>query len=172
MLHVSCCTCVLLLGELCATRVLGVHKQLDGDITSLLQVLDLIESILQSNNVTQIRSLPKAKYDVKVSTAGFEIRSMMQIWQNMEQINDTMGDMEITRGERRSGTDKCYATLLIHALWEGFHMQVMMRSVTGNHVSLTYGGQWDLGHTTLQYLPWPCLCGRSPLLMAMQCCNG
>ena len=40
----------------------------------------------------------------------------MQIWQNMEQINDTMGDMEITRGERRSRTDKYYATLLIQAL--------------------------------------------------------
>ena len=107
---------------------------------SLLQLLDLIELILQANNATQICSLPKAKYAVKaLTTAGLEVRSVMQIWQNMEQINDTMGDVKITRGERRSRTYKCYATLLIHALWEGFRMQVMMHSLTEKYVSRTLG---------------------------------
>ena len=69
----------------------------------LLQVLDLIESTLQANNVTAIRSLPNAHYAVKaLTTSGFEIRNVMQIWQNVEQINDTMGDMEVIRGETES----------------------------------------------------------------------
>ena len=39
--------------------------------------------------------------------------------------------------EESSPTDKYYGTLLVHALWEGFHMQVMLKSFTGQYVSPT-----------------------------------
>ena len=38
---------------------LGIYNHPDGDIMSLLQVLDLAESILQESKVTNIRNLPK-----------------------------------------------------------------------------------------------------------------
>ena len=38
-------------------------------------------------------------------------------------------------------------------LWEGFHMQVMLKSFTGQYVSPTYGGEWSISKTTLQYAP-------------------
>ena len=67
--------------ELCTVQVLGVFNHPDGEIMSLLQILDLIESILCDYGVTQICS---------------------HIWQNLEQLNETMGDTEIARGKRRS----------------------------------------------------------------------
>ena len=32
-------------------------------------------------------------------------------------------------------------------------MQVMVKSFTGQHVSPTYGGEWSISNTTLQYAP-------------------
>ena len=77
----------------------------------------------------------------------------MQVIQNIEQITESIAQSELPRGTRRSPTDKYYGTLLVHALWEGFNLQVMLKSFTGQYVSPTYGGEWSISKTTLQYAP-------------------
>ena len=134
-------------------QVMENYNHPDGDLMSLLQVVELAETILKDHNVTAIRFLPKNAYAMRaLEHAGLQPRSVMQVVQNIEQITENIKDSELPRGMRRRSTDKYYATLLTHALWEGFHMQVMLRSFTGKYVSPTYGGEWALTKTTLHYL--------------------
>ena len=70
--------------------------------------------------------------------------------QNIEQLRESIAHSDLPRGPLRSPSDKYYATLLVHALWEGFHMNVMLKSFTGQYVSPTFGGEWSISKTTLQ----------------------
>ena len=73
----------------------------------------------------------------------------MQIWQNITQIGETLADSGLPMGKEQSRTDQWYGTLMLHAFWEGFRMQVMMRWITGRYASPAYGGEWNTGRTTL-----------------------
>ena len=130
------------------------HNHPDGDIMSLLQSIDLVEGILKTHRVTDVRDLPRKNSAVSaLESAGFKPRTVMQIWQNITQISETMGDSGLPIGRERSRADKYYGTLMAHAFWEGFHMQVMMRGITGRYASPVYGGEWTTGRTTLSYSP-------------------
>ena len=59
--------------------------------------------------------------------AGLQPKGVMQVIQYFEQIKEGLTQSDLPRGTRRSPPDKYYGTLLVHALWEGFHMQVMLR---------------------------------------------
>ena len=134
----------------CTMQVFEVYNHPDRILMSLLQALDFIEPILNSYRVEVIHRLPKVESTLKaLRSAGFEIRSVIQIWLNMEQICDAITEVDLPRANRRPRSDKYHTTLLVHALWEGFRMQKKMRSDTGKYVSPTHGGQWSLGHTML-----------------------
>ena len=140
--------------ELCTMNTLDRYNHPDGDIMSLLQAIDLVEGILNTFGVTDIRDLPwKGRAVSALEAAGFKYRTIMQIWQNIAQIGETMGDSGLPMGRERPRTDRWYGTLLLHAFWEGFHMQVMMRGITGKYASPVCGGEWGTGRSTLAYSP-------------------
>ena len=106
------------------------------DVMSLLQSIELVEGILKKHRVSRVRDLPWNESAVSaLKYAGFKPRTVMQIWQNIAQIAETMADSGIPMGKERPRTDKWYGTLMLLAFWEGFHMQVMMRGVTGRYAS-------------------------------------
>ena len=79
----------------------------DGDIVSLLQVVDLVEGILKVHYVENVKDLPWNRPAVKaLEGAGFKTRTVMQIWQNIAQITETLRDSELPLGKKRSRTDK------------------------------------------------------------------
>ena len=140
--------------ELCTMNTLDRYNHPDGDIMSLLQAIDLVEGILNTCWVTDIRDLPwKGRAVSALEAAGFKYKTIMQIWQNIAQIGETVGDSGLPMGRERPRTDPWYGTLLLHAFWEGFHMQVMMRGITGKYASPVYGGEWGTGRSTLAYSP-------------------
>ena len=113
------------------------YNHLDGDIMSLLQVVDLVEGILKVYHVENVKNLPWNRSAVKtLEVAGFKVCTVMQIWQNIAQITETLKDSELPMGKQRFRTDY-FSTLLAHAFWEGFHMQMMMRGITGYFVLAT-----------------------------------
>ena len=140
--------------ELCTMNTMDRYNHPDGDIMSLLQTIDLVEGILKTYGVVDIRDLPwKGPAIGALGSAGFKYKTVMQIWQNIAQIGETMGDSGLPQGRERPRTDRWYGTLLLHAFWEGFHMQVMMRGITGKYASPVYGGEWGTGRSTLAYSP-------------------
>ena len=121
---------------------------------SLLQVVNLVEGILNTHSVNDVRYLPWNYPAARaLESAGFKTRTVMQIWQNIAQITETLKESDLPMGKGRSRVDKHYGTLLAHAFWEGFHMQVMVRRVTGRYASPVYGGEWTTGRTALLYSP-------------------
>ena len=79
--------------ELCTMNTLDRYNHPDGDIMSLLQAIDLVEGILNYCGVTDIRDLPwKGRAVNTLEAAGFKYKTVMQIWQNIAQIGETMGD--------------------------------------------------------------------------------
>ena len=140
--------------ELCTMNTLDRYNHPDGDIMSLLQAIDLVEGILKHFDVRDIRDLPwKGSAIGALGTAGFKYKTVMQIWQNIAQIGETMGESGLPQGRERPRTDRWYGTLLLHAFWEGFHAQVMLRGITGKYASPVYGGEWGTGRSTLAYSP-------------------
>ena len=58
---------------------------------SLLQSIDLVEGILNTYCVTDVRDLPwKGQAVSALEAAGFKYKTIMQIWQNIAQIGETM----------------------------------------------------------------------------------
>ena len=124
----------------------------DGDIMSLLQAIELVEGILNKIRVTDVKLLPWNSDAVSaLERAGLQSRTVMQIWQNITQISETMANSGLPMGKERLLSDKYYGTLMAHAFWEGFHMQVMMRGNTGRYASPVH--EWTTGRTTLAYSP-------------------
>ena len=116
-------------------------QTMDGDIMSLLQSIN-------------VRELPWNGYAASaLGYAGFKPRTLLQTRQNIAQISETMVDSGLPMGKVRPRTDKYYGALMLRAFWEGFHMQVMMRGITGRYASPVYGGEWTTGRTTLAYSP-------------------
>ena len=137
----------------------------DGDIMSLLQAIDLVEGILKTFGVNDTRDLPwKGSAIGALEVAGFKYKTVMQIWQNIAQNGETTGDSGLPVGKERPRTDRWYGTLLLHAFWEGFHMQVMMRGITGKYASPVYGGEWGTGRSTLAYSPLFMLPLKKPII--------
>ena len=67
--------------ELCTMQTLDRHNHPDGDIMSLLQSIDLVEGILKTHAVTDIRDLPwTGRAGSALENAGFRPRTVMQIW--------------------------------------------------------------------------------------------
>ena len=121
---------------------------------TVLHLVWMAEAILEKYNIRQIHWLTKHEAArASLEQAGLQVKGVMQVIQNIQQISELLAQSELPRGTRRSPTDKYYGTLLVHALWEGFHMQVMLKSFTGQYVSPTYGGEWSISKTTLQYAP-------------------
>ena len=117
--------------ELCTVQTLDRHNHPDGDVMSLLQSIELVEGILKTHRGSHVRDLPWNESAVSaLEYAGFKPRTVMQIWQNIAQIAETMADLGL------------------HVFW-----QVMMRRVTGRYASLVYGGKRNTGRTTLAYSP-------------------
>ena len=132
--------------EPCTMNTMDRYNHPDGDIMSLLQAIDLVEGILKTFGVVDIRDLPwKGSAIGALEAAGFKYKTVMQIWQNIAQIGETMGNSGLPMGRERPRTDRWYGTLLLHAFWEGFHIRVMMRGVTGKYASPVYGGEWGTG---------------------------
>ena len=109
---------------------------------TVLHLVWMAEAILEKYGITQIQWLSRHNAaKVSLERAG------------LQQLTESIAPSELPRGTRGSLTDKYYGTLLVHALWEGFHTQVMLKSFTGQYVSPTYGGEWSISKTTLQYAP-------------------
>ena len=140
---------------------------------SLLQSIELVEGILNSHWVTDARDLPWYGRAVRaLENAGFKPRTVMQIWQNIAQIGETMAETGLPMGKERPRTDQWYGTLLLHAFWEGFHMQVMMRGTTGRNASPVYGGEWIAGRTALAYSPLFVPPLKKAIIDGNRCCSG
>ena len=77
--------------ELCTMQTMDRYNHPDGDIMSLLQAIDLVEGILKTHHV------------VAQESAGFKPRTVMQIWQNIAQISETMGDSGLPTGSSIQG---------------------------------------------------------------------
>ena len=121
---------------------------------TILHLVWMAEGILERFGITKIHWL--SQHDAAKATlerAGLQVKGVMQVVQNIEQLRESIAQSELPRGPVRSPLDKYYGTLLVHALWEGFYMQVMLKSFTGQYVSPTYGGEWSISKTTLQYAP-------------------
>ena len=129
--------------DICSSHVREALCHPDG----VLQIVWMAEAILKEHNVTEIHWLAKNRKAVQaLERSGLQRKGVMQVIQNIEHFQDGLTQSDLPRGTRRSPTDKYYGTLIIHALWEGFHMQVMLRSFTGKYVSPTYGGEWSVSH--------------------------
>ena len=140
--------------DLCSHHVREALCHPDGDVMTVLQIVWMAEAILEQHNIRQIHWLTKSEAAKNsLQRVGLQIKGVMQVIQNIQQINEALAQSNLPRGTHRSPTDKYYGTLLVHALWEGFHMQVMVKSFTGQYVSPTYGGEWSMSKTTLQYSP-------------------
>ena len=141
--------------DLCTAHVRESLSHVDGgDVLTILQLVWMAEGILERFGIKKIHWL--SKHDAAKATlerAGLQVKGVMQVVQNIEQLRESIAQSALPRGPVRSPLDKYYATLLVHALWEGFHMQVMVKSFTGQYVSPTYGGEWSISKTTLQYAP-------------------
>ena len=121
---------------------------------TILHLVWLAEGILKRFHITRIQTL--ATHDAAKATlerAGLQVNGVMQVIQNIDQLHESIAQSDLPRGPQRRPSDKYYTTLLIHALWEGFHMNVMLKSFTGQYVSPTFGGEWSISRTTLQYAP-------------------
>ena len=121
---------------------------------TVLHLVWVAEGILKRYHIKRIQAL--TNHDAAKATlerAGLQVKGVMQVMQNIEQLRESIAHSDLPRGPLRSSSDKYYATLLVHALWEGFHMNVMIKSFTGQYVSPTYGGEWSISKTTLQYAP-------------------
>ena len=140
--------------DLCSAHVRESLSHVDGDVMTILQLVWMAEGILERFGIKKIHWL--SNHDAAKATlerAGLQVKGVMQVVQNIEQLRESIAQSELPRGPVRSPLDKYYGTLLVHALWEGFHMQVMLKSFTGQYVSPTYGGEWSISKTTLQYAP-------------------
>ena len=140
--------------DLCTPHVRESLSHVDGDVMTVLHLVWLAEGILRRYRITRIQAL--SNHDAAKATlerAGLQVKGVMQVVQNIEQLRESIAHSDLPRGPLRSPSDKYYATLLVHALWEGFYMNVMIKSFTGQYVSPTYGGEWSISKTTLQYAP-------------------
>ena len=140
--------------DLCTPHVRESLSHVDGDVMTVLHLVWLAEGILKRFHITRIQAL--SNHDAAKATlerAGLQVKGVMQVLQNIEQLRESIANSDLPRGPLRSSSDKYYATLLVHALWEGFYMNVMLKSFTGQYVSPTYGGEWSISKTTLQYAP-------------------
>ena len=140
--------------DMCTSHVRESLSHVDGDVMTILHLVWLAEGILKRYHIKRIQAL--TNHDAAKATlerAGLQVKGVMQVMQNIEQLHESIAQSDLPRGPLRSPSDKYYATLLVHALWEGFHMNVMIKSFTGQYVSPTFGGEWSISKTTLQYAP-------------------
>ena len=73
---------------------------------SLLQSIDLVEGILKTYWVTDVRDLPwKGRAVSALRSAGFKYKEIMQIWQSIAQIGETMAESGLPMGKERPRTD-------------------------------------------------------------------
>ena len=71
---------------------------------SLLQAIDLVQGILNTFWVTDVRDLPwKGRAVSALEAAGFKYKTIMQIWQNIAQIGETMADSGLPMGRSDQG---------------------------------------------------------------------
>ena len=159
--------------DLCSPHVREALCHPDGDVMTVLQLVWMAEAILKEHNIREIHWLTKhAAAKQSLERVGLQPKGVMHIIQNIEQTKEGLTQSDLPRGTRRSPTDKYYGTLLVHALWEGFHMQVMLKSFTGQYVSPTYGGEWSISKTTLQYSPLVLLPLKKTIIVATLSYNG
>ena len=103
---------------------------MDGDVMTVLHLVWMAEGILERFGITNIHRL--SKHNAAKATlewAGLQVKGVMQVIQNIEQLRESIAQSELPRGTQRSPTDKYYGTLLAHALWEGFHLVGLLRFV-------------------------------------------
>ena len=108
--------------EICATQVMENYHHPNGDLMSLLQVVELAETTLKDHNVTAIRLLPKNQY--AHARTGKRLSAAPQCDAGYAEHQTDHGEhqgSELPCGMRRRPTDKYYATLLTHTLWEVPH---------------------------------------------------
>ena len=98
--------------ELCTMQTLDRYNHPDGDMMSLLQAIELVEGILQKHGATDLKLLPWNKNAVMaLERAGFKPRTVMQIWQNITEISETMANSGLPMGKERLRSDKYHGTL-------------------------------------------------------------
>ena len=132
--------------KICARHMfVSLFPMWDGDVMTVLHLVWMAEGILKRYHIKRIQAL--TNHDAAKATlerAGLQVKGVMQVMQNIEQLHESIAQSDLPRGPLRRPSDKYYATLLIHALWEGFHMNVMIKSFTGQYVSPTFGGEWSI----------------------------